>query len=458
MASSGKARVARKADGATLERCLDDARAGAPAAVYLFHGDAFLSGRAARGLAAALVPEQQRALNVVELDPAASPADVAAELLTRGLFAGPESRKVVIVSEPAFLTSKEDGAAAFERAQQAWQEGRQREAARRLLALAAKAGWRAEDLASESSGRPGAAAWSKELGVSAGAYDDDFVRDVARYALEREMKAARGDAAALDAALVRGFPPGHVLVIAAGKVDGRLPLVKKLAGAGRSVTFAIGKEGAWGEERVVLRPVLDVLLAGTGKAVDAAGEARLGELVGDDARTLASEIAKLVSFVGDRTTICAADVDAVVTRVASDPFFALGNAVEARDLRQALGVLDRSLADGASPFMLLGSLAATVRRLVVERERGRKAAGERRIASFDAWQSLVLPRLGQDELGGKKPYGFWMKYQAAQRYGRGALLQALADLADADLAMKSGSDARPALERVLWRMMGRETA
>jgi DNA polymerase III subunit delta len=239
-------------------------------------------------------------------------------------------------------------------------------------------------------------------------------------------------------------------------VDGKLPLVKKLAGAGRRVTFALAKEGAWGEERLVLRPFLQALLADSGKTVGPAAEARLAELVGDDTRTLAGEVAKLSAFTGDRKEITAGDVDAVVARVAPDPFFALGNAVEARDLPRALAVVDRSLADGASPFLLLGSLASTLRRLVVERERGRKAAAGRRIDSFDSWQRLVLPLVPEDELGTRKPYGFWMKYQAAQRHPRGALLRALSDLADADLAMKSGSDERPLLERVLWRLMGRD--
>jgi DNA polymerase-3 subunit delta len=91
---------------------------------------------------------------------------------------------------------------------------------------------------------------------------------------------------------------------------------------------------------------------------------------------------------------------------------------------------------------------------VTERERGDRAAGGGRVASFDSWQRLVLPLVPREELGGRKPYGFWMKYQAARRYSRSALLGALADLADADLAMKSGSEERPLLERVLWRLMG----
>jgi DNA polymerase-3 subunit delta len=97
----------------------------------------------------------------------------------------------------------------------------------------------------------------------------------------------------------------------------------------------------------------------------------------------------------------------------------------------------------------VGSLAGTVRRLVVERERARRAAGERRIGSYAEWQATVLPTIPAEELGEKKPYGLWMKCQAAQRFERGELLDALAGLADADVAMKSGQDGRIRLERVL---------
>jgi DNA polymerase-3 subunit delta len=147
-----------------------------------------------------------------------------------------------------------------------------------------------------------------------------------------------------------------------------------------------------------------------------------------------------------------------VTRVVEDPFFALGNAVEARDLEGALGVLGRAVQDGASPFMLLGSLAGTVRRLVAERERARRAAGDRRIGSFAEWQQKVLPAIPEDELGDRKPYGFWMKYQASARFGRGELLAALAGLADADVAMKTGQDGRIRLERVLVGLLAPRTA
>jgi DNA polymerase-3 subunit delta len=434
-----------------VEGCLAEARAGKPAPVYLLDGDPFLSLRAAREIAFALVPEAQRALNLVELDAAASPAEVAAELATGGLFGG---GKVVLVQEPAFLQSKEDAQEGFDRASEMWAQGRQREAARRLLALAAKAGWTAADLAPGAESAIGPEDWRRELSVELDPAAAAFVAEAARFGVERDMKAAKDDASALDALLGKGLPAGHVLLVAAGKVDGRLPLVKRLAAAGRRVTVALEKQGPWDAPKLVLAPAIEALLAGTGKRLDRAAEERLADLVGDDARVLAAEVAKLAAHAGDRKVIGAADVDAVVTRTAEDPFFALGNAVEARDLGQALVVLARSLGGGASPHMLLGSLAGTVRRLVVERERARAAAGPRRLGSFAEWQREVLPAIPEEELGQKKPYGFWMKYQAATRFAREELLEALSGLAEADHAMKTGGDGRVLLERALLRLLG----
>lgn len=439
---------ARSAAAGTLETCLAEARAGRPQPVYLLDGDAYLALRAARELAFAVVPEAQRALNLVELDAAASPAEIAAEIVTGGLFGG---GKVVLVQEPAFLASKEDAEASFEAARKAWGEGRQRDAARRLLALVAKGGWAAADLDPEDRDGPADDRLAREFEKDFGfAPDVGFLRAAGRWAVERELKVSKDDSSALDAALERGFPPGHLLVVAAGKVDGRLPLVKRLAAAGRRVTLGFVNEAKpWEAPRLALGPVLEALLAGSGKRVDRAAEARLAELVGADARVLASEVAKLAAYVGDREVIGARDVDEVVTRVAEDPFFALGNAVEARDLAAALGVVGRSIEDGASPFMLLGSLAGTVRRMIVERERARKVAGDRPIGSAREWEQVVFPTIPEDEIGSKKPYGFWMKYQASTRFSRGELLDALAGLAEADVAMKTGQDGRVRLERVL---------
>jgi DNA polymerase-3 subunit delta len=456
----GRGRPPPAATGAALEDCFAEARAGRPASVYLFDGDAFLALRAARELAHALVPEDQRSLNLLELDAAASPGEVASELRTRGLFS--TGGKVVLVQEPAFLASKEDVEESFARAVEQWGEGRQREAARRLLALAGKAGLGAADLALPAGEDPAKARaalakrFKRELGFALDEAGLGFVVAAAAYAIEREMKPPKDDTGALDDLLAAGLPPGHVLVVAAGKVDGKLPLVKKLAEAGRRVKTAIEREPNF-EAKPILGPAVVALLAGTGKRAEPAAVERLRELVDADARALATELQKLAAYVGERATIGVADVDAVVTRVASDPFFALGNAVEERDLPEALAVVDRSIADGGHPIMLLSTVAGTLRRLVVEKERARKAAGDRRIGSVRDWESIVFPTIPEEEIGKKKPYGFWMKYQASTRFSLAELLDAIAGLAEADVAMKSGQDGRLRLERVLVALLAPET-
>jgi DNA polymerase-3 subunit delta len=466
-----------------LAACLEEARAGRPQGVYLLDGDAFLSLRAARELCHALVPEPLRALNLVELDAAASPAEVAAEVETRGLFS--TGRKVVLVQEPAFLTSKEDVEEAFQKARESWAEGRQRDAARRLLALVAKAGFQAADLVPEplratqalldvpaAGGPAGKAAerarkeadkarkeadkalqaLARELRAEFGFTLDEaalgFVVAAGRYALERELKVAKDDSAALDAALGRGLPPGHVLVVAAGKIDATLPLVKKLAAAGRRLKVAVAREANFGA-KVILAPTVRLLLEGTGKSADAEAVERLAEAVEGDARTLAQELQKLVAFVGERKVITAEDVVEVVVRTAEDQFFALGNAVEERRLPEALGVVDRSLGAGGSPHMLVASLASTVRRLLLEKERARAVVGERKLGSPRDWEAQIFPTIPAAEVGKKKPFGFWMKYQASTRFSRAELLSGLVALHEADVSMKSGQDGRLALERAL---------
>jgi DNA polymerase-3 subunit delta len=440
--------------GPGLEDLLAEAAAGRPAPVHLLEGDAFLTLRAARRIAEAIVPEDRRALNLLEMDAASSPSDVAAEISTGGLFGG---AKVVLLVEPAFLQSREDLAAAFQRGSDQWAAGRHREAARRLVALGAKVGWGAADLDPSRGAAPSPERWRSELGIADGDWreaDDRYLEEGGRYVAARAIEASRDDTAPLEALLAAGLPPGRTLVVAAGKVDGRLPIVKKLAAAGVRLGLAIPMGGTWDDPHPEIGEVAATLLQGTGKSLDPAAAARLAALVGPDARALAAELEKLAAYAGDRKTIRAEDVDAIVARTAEDPFFALGNAVESRDLSAALGVLGRTVADGGSPHMLVASLAGTVRRLVVEGERARRAAGTRRLGTYGEWQAVVLPTIPPEELGTKKPFGFWKKYEASLRFSRDELLDALAALAEADHAMKTGADGVLRLERVLVGLTG----
>jgi DNA polymerase-3 subunit delta len=87
--------------------------------------------------------------------------------------------------------------------------------------------------------------------------------------------------------------------------------------------------------------------------------------------------------------------------------------------------------------------------MLEEKERARRAAGGRRIADAREWERVVFPSVPEEERGDRKPFGYWMKYQASTRFSRQELLDGLSGLAAADLAAKSGGDARAAVERLL---------
>src|SRR5476649_457850 len=91
------ARVAEHDDFAEL---LQEAAAGKGKPVYLVEGDEFLARSAARELAEALVPEKDRALNLVILDAAAGPREIASHLNTIAMFAAPKA--VVVEGAEAF--------------------------------------------------------------------------------------------------------------------------------------------------------------------------------------------------------------------------------------------------------------------------------------------------------------------------------------------------------------------
>jgi DNA polymerase-3 subunit delta len=79
--------------------------------------------------------------------------------------------------------------------------------------------------------------------------------------------------------------------------------------------------------------------------------------------------------------------------------------------------------------------------------------GERKLTSPRDWEGQVFPTIPPAEVGKKKPFGFWMKYQASTRFARPELLAGLVALHEADVAMKSGQDGRLALERALLSLL-----
>ena len=130
-------------------------------------------------------------------------------------------------------------------------------------------------------------------------------------------------------------------------------------------------------------------LAKSGKRLAVDARKRLIEWTGFDLRTLAGNVDKLISFVGDRKTITDADVTALLDRTRKDPIFEFTNAIADRDLPAGLFFMQSLLDDGVHPLQLLAAAANQLRRLLVAkafiiRDRGRTWSDQMAFPQFKA--------------------------------------------------------------------------
>jgi len=134
----------------------------------------------------------------------------------------------------------------------------------------------------------------------------------------------------------------------------------------------------------------------------------LVELIEPSLGLLDQELAKLAAYVGDVATISAEDVDALCGRSRGAETFKIFDAVGQGNAGEALGILQRLLADGENPIALLGAFSwqlrrvAQANRLVGQGMSVAKALGEVGVRdfAFAAWERLMkhLGRRRMDRL------------------------------------------------------------
>jgi len=419
-----------------VEKLLAEAKAGSTNSVYLFHGEEFLARKAAEDLIDILVPEGQRDFNLAILEAAASPGDVARELSTVPMFRG---TKVVWLRDPEFLAPKKAARGdQLGRLRELWEQGREKEAARRLLALAQKAGL---DPAAAS-----AADWESEAGIQADPADLTFSKEAASFAAEQKIAAPSSDQAELESLLEKGIPDGNHLIVSSLGLDGRLSLFKKLQKAGAEVSFK-----AKGREKRDLGELCREALAPLGKRIAPAAVARLEALVGDaQVRLLHAELEKVALYVGERSTVEAEDVDAVVG-ASREIEFLLTNSIERRDLNGALAGLAQILEAGGGLPQAVASIASSVRQLLAAQEATRATGG--RVPGFGQAAAGWVAAFNAAGMKMGNPNAAKFKAEAAGRFRRRELVEALVEAAALDVAVKSGGG-RLDVERFLFRICG----
>ncbi|MBX7099922.1 MAG: DNA polymerase III subunit delta [Myxococcaceae bacterium] len=432
-----------------LDDVLQELEAGGEAPLYVLWGEEFLVRKAADALVQRLVPDAALGLNLVPAD-GLGPREVAAELATLPLFPG---RKVVLLRDPEFLAPKKGRVDALSKAREAWKGNRKKEAARRLLAIAARAGWGPQELDPTASGAPGPDEWERELGVTLADADVTFLKEVAAFCAMEGLTAPQSDDSALLDLLEKGAPKGQILVVAATDLDAKSAFLKLAKEKGRVIERKVAaklKDLDLGElVREVLTPFKKTLAP---NAME-----RLKDRLGGNMRLVQSELTKLALYT-EGAAITLKDVDLLVGHARDEEYMELSDALQKRDLPAARKYLGEALVQNVAPLQLLGAITSVVRQLLLSVERLGALSGGKAPRSYKEFQERVFPKIEAEAKASKArvphPYAAFMSMQAAASYGRQELLRAMVCCAEADLALKFGGD-ELVLERLLWQLCGR---
>ena len=438
-----------------LEDLLAEAAAGNGRPIYLIEGDEFLTRAAAHELSFALVPEKDRALNLVLLDASAGAREITSHLVTIAMFAAP---KVVIVEGAEAFAEEVDAAKELGRARELWQGRRQRDGARRLLKLLRPAGWGPAEAAFGSKSAPSAAKWRKEIGVSPEEGDRAWLQELSAWAQAQGLSAPPEDLEVLVKALERGLPRRTHLLLVAEALPPKHPLLRLAEAGGARLKRKAERRGRT-IDTLEIGEVVAQELGPLKKKLAKDAELELKMRLGDDLRLLANELGKLATYAGDKQQITRADVEAIVAPVREEEFFAVSEAVGEGDLARVLQLFGEELRRKSNvssvvlPF--LGSVTSAVRKALSDSARyaAIPAAKGPRELSYNEYQNKVFPEV-ERELSTKSqkvphPFGAWLGYKRARRRPRSHWRRSLILCAEADFAVKNGADQRLLLERLL---------
>ena len=253
---------------------------------------------------------------------------------------------------------------------------------------------------------------------------------------EAETKES-GDAADLRLwQLVANMPDYSTLIFTALKADKRKKLVKLVAEHGQVRELNPFKP----REEQEIRHWVEDHLAGLGKRLNRDAMEHLLTVISTMNQVprgfLSAEIEKAALYVGADPVISKPALEAVMAAVPEISAFAMTDALALRNVGQALTRLEELFGSKEPPLKIIGLLAYNVRRWWQVRQ----------VMDRRGSEAEMLAALGAKT---ENPGMARRTINQSRAFRDSALKQALLTLADANVAIRSGGDPKPYLERVI---------
>jgi len=435
-----------------LSTVLRAAASGTHKPVYLLVGEPYETRAAAEALLEVLVPASRRTFNLETYDGRTTAVHLVLDSVrTPGFFPG---LKVVWVRESTLFLSGEKRTDLTKGLFAAWSDGREADAADKLLTLIALAGWSEAEFRTT---RWPAVPKTRVREVFGEALDDEQLAALAavqNFCAARELTVGgyQDESGAVIALLDAGIPPHAVLLFSASTVDARKRIVKRIRDVGVVLELDVARERSGALGRQTVEGLIAELARDSGKRVAPAAHELIARRAGSDLAMFSGELEKLRLYVGDRPLIGVDDVEAVVRDLADSWIFDFTAALAARQVARVLPLLSGLMEQGEPVLRLVAMIAREIRLLLVAREcldaalRGAWRSG----LSFNVFQSRVLPLLDDETrtaFGNVHPFVLYRRFQDAERMKAGALRIALIRLSELDVRLKSSrSDPKVLLE------------
>lgn len=213
--------------------------------------------------------------------------------------------------------------------------------------------------------------------------------------------------------------PFTVLVFIAGHLDLRMRLGKILVEKTLVVDMNVGID----EEKLRLAASLASEMAQKmGAELDREAAEELSEMLNANLMQIHSEVAKLVTYAGDRKHVTLKDVELLVTGERKNSVWQLAEIFAAGQPQKAFAFLDGVLRDGQDPVAMIGAIAWMFRKLLEAQQLPPNSIGWQAARSLGMRQEMAELAL-----------------RDSRRISRAQLVEGLAALYEADSLLKSGS-------------------
>lgn len=443
----------------TLEQAIAQLKKGNVAPCYLLYGDEeYLIHDKLNELLDLIIPRSDRDFGLFYLDGENADFDLLKDhLLTQSLLGG---RKVVVVKGSTIFQSRENLSDLIRKIRENIDEHPEK-AAKYFLNFLKLSGFAWEDMQGTGWQKITDEQWRKAVEDDTGNDRDKWLpRVVDICASKGWISGSTSDSSEqYEELLSKGLPEGNSLILTAEAVDKRKKIFKVIDKAGIALHF--GEIKGETATRQALKLEADKLLSRCGKSLTPAAWNALGGKTGFHLRTSLNELQKLIFYSGERTTIDAKDIEAVVGKTREDSIFDLTTALAEKNAKAALTALKALLDQGTHHLMILTMISREIRLLLQATIliRSGKLPEIMPSTEYGAFQKNVYPVVAglvpessryQDLLVNKHPFVIFNALRNCSRFSYPALLNYLNELLDIDRAIKSSAtDPQLLLERFL---------